>query len=232
MNLLRAFFQPARTLPVTVWSAAHPMTFRPPLLSLVFLLAGLWVFGTGHAVLIAAGLGVSPWTTLAQGVAAQTGWSIGISVLAIGVVVLVAWIPMREWPGLGTILNVIVVAVAIDATVPHLPSPDGRFAGLLQCAIGVILLAVGSAFYLTANLGPGPRDGLMTGLQRLTNFPIGWVRTGLEVTVLTAGWLLGGVIGIATLMVACGVGPLLARCLSLVDQIGGVASSDSNHGGG
>ena len=231
MNLLRAFFRPARAVPVTTWSAEHPMTFRPPLLSLMFLLAGLWMFGTGHAVLIAAGLGVSPWTTLAQGVAAQTGWTIGFSVLAIGVLVLVAWIPMREWPGLGTILNVVLVAVAIDTTVPHLPVPDSQVFGLLQSAIGVILLAVGSAFYLTANLGPGPRDGLMTGLQRLTKLPIGWVRTGLEVTVLTAGWLLGGVIGIATLMVALGVGPLLARCLSVVDTIGGAPGTGSERGG-
>ena len=179
----------------------------------------------GHASLIVSGLGVSPWTTLAQGVSTQTGWSIGTSVFVVGVLVLVTWIPLRERPGMGTIANIIVVAVAIDMTVPLLPSPTGFAMAMIQSVLGIILLAIGSALYLTANLGPGPRDGLMTGIQKRTKYPIGWVRTGLEITVLIVGWWLGGVVGIGTLMMALRVGPLVAVCLSVVDQFGGVERS-------
>ena len=158
----------------------------------------------------------------AQGVSTQTGWSIGTSVFVVGMLVLVTWIPLRERPGMGTIANIIVVAVAIDMTVPLLPSPTGFAMAMIQSVLGIILLAIGSALYLTANLGPGPRDGLMTGIQKRTKYPIGLVRTGLEITVLIVGWWLGGVVGIGTLMMALGVGPLVAVCLSVVDQFGGV----------
>ena len=218
----RPLFQLARAVPTTSWSAADAMTLRPSFNSVIFLLLGLWIFGMGHASLIVSGLGVSPWTTLAQGVSTQTGGSIGTSVFVVGVLVLVTWIPLRERPGMGTIANIIVVAVAIDMTVPLLPSPTGFAMAMIQSVLGIILLAIGSALYLTANLGPGPRDGLMTGIQKRTKYPIGWVRTGLEITVLIVGWWLGGVVGIGTLMMALGVGPLVAVCLSVVDQFGGV----------
>ena len=221
----RPLFQLARAVPTTSWSAVDPMTLRPSLNSVIVLLLGLWIFGMGHALLIVSGLGVSPWTTLAQGVSTQTGWSIGTSVFVVGVLVLVTWIPLRERPGMGTIANIIVVAVAIDMTVPLLPSPTGFAMAMIQSVLGIILLAIGSALYLTANLGPGPRDGLMTGIQKRTKYPIGWVRTGLEITVLIVGWWLGGVVGIGTLMMALGVGPLVAVCLSVVDQFGGVERS-------
>ena len=226
----RAFFQLARAVPTTTWSAADPMTLRPGFKSVVFLLVGLWIFGMGHASLIVSGLGVSPWTTLAQGVSAQTGWSIGVCVLVVGVLVLMIWIPLRERPGMGTIANIIVVAIAIDVTIPMLPQPTGFAMAMAQSLLGIFLLAFGSALYLTANLGPGPRDGLMTGIQKRTNYPIGWVRTGLEITVLIVGWRLGGVVGIGTVMMAFGVGPLVAVCLSVVDRFGGVANERSDPG--
>ena len=131
---------------------------------------------------------------------------------------------------MGTIANIIVVAIAIDVTIPMLPQPTGFAMAMAQSLLGIFLLACGSALYLTANLGPGPRDGLMTGIQKRTNYPIGWVRTGLEITVLIVGWRLGGVVGIGTLMMAFGVGPLVAVCLSVVDHFGGVAAGRSNTG--
>ncbi len=187
------------------------MTLRPRFKSVLFLLVGLWIFGMGHASLIVSGLGVSPWTTLAQGVSAQTGWSIGACVLVVGVLVLVIWIPLRERPGMGTIANIIVVAIAIDVTIPMLPPPTGFAMAMIQSLVGI-------------------RDGLMTGIQKRTNYPIGWVRTGLEITVLIVGWRLGGVVGIGTLMMAFGVGPLVAVCLSVVDRFGGVTAGRSNTG--
>ena len=122
----------------------------------MIVLAGNWVFGTGHALAIASGLGVSPWTTLAQGIALQTHWSIGTAVLVLGLVVLALWIPLRERPGLGTLFNVVIVAVAIDVMLPYLPTPQNQLLGIVQVIAGIILNGIGCAFYLTGNLGPGP----------------------------------------------------------------------------
>ena len=195
------------------------MTWRPGHRPFFMVLVGNWLFGTGHAMAIASGLGVSPWTTLAQGVGVQTNWSIGLSVLVIGVVVLLLWVPLRERPGLGTFFNVIIVSVAIDVMLPILPTPQSMLLAAAQVLGGLLLNGVGSALYLTANLGPGPRDGLMTGLQKVTHIPIAWVRTGLEISVLTAGWLLGGIVGVGTLLFAVGIGPVLAVCMSLVKHL-------------
>lgn len=195
------------------------MVLRPSMRTLIIVLAGNWVFGTGHALAIASGLGVSPWTTLAQGIALQTHWSIGTAVLVLGLVVLALWIPLRERPGLGTLFNVVIVSVAIDVMLPYLPTPQNQLLGIVQVIAGIILNGIGCAFYLTGNLGPGPRDGLMTGLQRITRIPIARVRTCLEISVLVAGWLLGGVVGIGTLLFAFGIGPVLAVCLSWVTRL-------------
>ena len=187
--------------------------------TLVIVLAGNWLFGTGHALAIASGLGVSPWTTLAQGIALQTHWSIGTAVLVLGLVVLALWVPLRERPGLGTLFNVVIVSVAIDVMLPYLPTPQNQLLGIAQVVAGITLNGIGCAFYLTGNLGPGPSDGLMTGLQRITRVRIARGRSCLDISVLATGWLLGGGVGIGTLLFAFGIGPVIAVSLSWVARL-------------
>jgi uncharacterized membrane protein YczE len=177
---------------------------------------GLWIFGTGEAILIGAEIGVSPWTVLAQGITEQTGFTVGISTFIVGISVLLFWIPLRELPGIGTILNIILISMAIDVMGPYVPEQTDRIPAIFQAAIGIIFVGIGSAFYLTANLGPGPRDGWMTGIQKRTDWPIGRVRIGIEIVVLSLGVLLGGTFGIGTIMFALGIGPIVAICLGIV----------------
>jgi len=169
-------------------------------------LIGLWLFGTGEALIVSAKLGNSPWTVLAQGVSKHTPLSIGGATFAISVVVLLCWIPLREWPGLGTVLNAVVIGVAIDVTLELLPSLDShaaRWAGLLA---GIAIVGFGSGLYLTAALGPGPRDGLMTGLNARYGWPLAAVRTGIELTAVTLGFLLGGRVGVGSVLFALLIG--------------------------
>ena len=226
MNLAdwRRLLRPAHSVPRTLWSADAPLTFKPRVSTAAALFAGLWLFGTGEAMFIAAGLGVSPWTVLAQGISVQSGLSVGFATFVVSVLVLLLWIPLRELPGFGTLSNAVVIAVAIDTMTPLLILPEDSVMRYFQLIVGVILIGVGSGLYLTANLGPGPRDGLMTGLQRITGKPIGWVRAGLEVTVLCCGWLLGGTVGLGTVVFAIGVGYAVALSLSLVKRFGSSAS--------
>ena len=216
----RRLLRPAHSVPQTRWSADAPLTFKPRWHTLIALFAGLWLFGTGEAMFIAAGLGVSPWTVLAQGISLQLGWSVGFATFVVSVSVLLLWIPLKEVPGIGTLSNAVLIAIAIDVMTPLLIPPEDSVIRYLQLIVGVVLIGVGSGFYLTANLGPGPRDGLMTGLHRLTQKPIGLVRVGLEITVLCAGWLLGGTVGVGTVVFALGVGYTVALSLSLVKRFG------------
>jgi uncharacterized protein len=180
--------------------------WRPTPWQLAQVLVGLWLFGTGEALIVAAKLGNSPWTVLAQGVSRHTPLSIGAATFAISVLVLLCWIPLREWPGLGTVLNAVVIGVAIDATLallPHLGSHVVRWAALLG---GTAVVGLGSGLYLTAALGPGPRDGLMTGLHARFGWPLAAVRTGIELTAVTAGFLLGGRVGVGSVLFALLIG--------------------------
>ena len=186
---------------------------------MVILIAGLWIFGTGDAVLIAAGIGNAPWTVLAEGISLKIGWSIGQTTFLVSVLVLGFWIPLREKPGIGTILNAILIAAAIEYMLPYLPTPVTLTGGIVQVAIGVILVGIGSGLYLTANLGPGPRDGTMTGLQRITGVSIGRVRGGIEITVLLIGWALGGTFWIGTFIFAFLIGPVVAICLNIAGKL-------------
>lgn len=170
------------------------------------LVIGLWIFGTGEALLVEAGIGNSPWTVFAEGLAGQLGVSIGTALLATSVVVLLAWIPLPERPGLGTIANAVVIAVAIDAMRPVLPEPSAASLEILQVLAGIAMVGMGSGLYLTCNLGPGPRDGLMTGLHRALDQPVARVRLAIEVTVLAAGWALGGTVGLGTVLFALLIG--------------------------
>ena len=197
------------------------MSTKPKLNTLTILVIGLWIFGTGDAVIIAAGLGVAPWTVLAQGIGIQFDWTIGQATFFISVIVLFLWIPLKEKPGVGTILNAILIAAAIDVMEPYLPHPEQQIYQFIQVLLGTVLVGIGSGFYLTANLGPGPRDGWMTGLQRITNIPIGRVRTTIEIIALLIGWKLGGVFGFGTIIFAILIGPVVALFLQLTDRIWG-----------
>ncbi len=200
---------------MTPWSqAGSRWTTRP--FGLVVLLIGLWIFGTGEAMLLASTLGNSPWTVLAEGIADNSALSVGAATFVVSAAVLLLWIPLRERPGLGTVLNAIVISVALDVMLAVLPEFDALLARGAMMVGGVLVLAIGGALYLTCNLGPGPRDGLMTGLHDRFGWPIAAVRTGLEVSALVAGWLLGGTVGIGTAVFAFGVGPALAMFLAVL----------------
>lgn len=179
---------------------------------------GLWIFGTGEAIIIASGIGVSPWTVLAQGIGQQTGFTVGESTFIVSVMVLFMWIPLRETPGIGTILNAILIAMAIDVMAPFLPEPTEIGPQVVQTIIGILLVGIGSGFYLTANLGPGPRDGWMTGIQQRSGWSIGRVRIGIEIVVLSLGIVLGGTFGIGTIIFAIGIGPVVAMSLGVASH--------------
>ena len=217
---LRSILKPAKEVPVTWWSSTDPMEPRPRPSTLLILCVGLWIFGTGDAVIVAAGLGNTPWTVLAEGIALMMDRTIGQATFFVSVAVLLLWIPLREKPGIGTILNAVLIAVAIEYMLPILPTPEGAFESLLQVIGGIALVGIGSGIYLTANLGPGPRDGWMTGMQRASGYPIGNVRAAIEISVVIVGWSLGGTVGIGTVIFAMMIGPTVAVCLNISGEIG------------
>ena len=204
-------------VPRVPWSAAARWRPRPG--TLVVLLGGLWLFGTGEALLVASHLGNTPWTVLAQGVSKHSPLSIGAATFAISLVVLLAWIPLRERPGLGTLANAVVIAVAIDVMLDVLPQPHATAARLGEVAAAIVSIGLGSGLYLTTWLGPGPRDGWMTGLARRTNLPIATVRLSIELTVLVVGWLLGGRVGLGTVAFALSIGYAVALSMALLGRI-------------
>lgn len=203
-------------MPHTRWRASSRWRGRPS--TLAILAGGLWLFGTGEAFLVDAGIGVSPWTVLAQGVGTRSGIGVGTATFLISVAVLLLWVPLRERPGLGTLSNAVIVALSLGVTVPLLPSPDAALGKLAFVLLGIGLIGVGSALYLTTAMGPGPRDGLMTGLHRHTGLPVTPVRLAIEVSVLVVGWLLGGTVGIGTVLFALLVGPAVGYGLALVSR--------------
>lgn len=182
---------------------------------LIQLSIGLVLYGVTLAMIIRAGLGNAPWDVLHQGLSRHLPISIGTAVIAMSLVVLLLWIPIREVPGLGTIANAFVIGLAADATLGVLEKPAHLWLAIVLTVGGVVLNAVATAMYIGAQLGPGPRDGLMTGLHRRTGLPIGLVRTALEVTVVVLGWIMGGVLGLGTLLYAVAIGPLVQRLLPL-----------------
>jgi uncharacterized membrane protein YczE len=189
------------------------------------LVVGLAVFGVGEACMVRAGLGVSPWTVLAQGLATRLPITIGVATFLVSAVVLLLWIPLRERPGLGTVANAVVIAAALQAGVWLLPTPDALVLQVGMVLLGIALVGLGSGLYLTTNLGAGPRDGWMTGLHQRTGWPVGRVRLGIEVLVLGLGWLLGGTVGVGTLLFALLIGPAVAQGLALAGRVGAVAQA-------
>ena len=192
-----------------------PSLWRPTPRRLSQLLAGLWIFGTGEAMIVAAELGNSPWTVLAEGAAEHTAAGIGTATIAISFLVLLAWIPLRRRPGLGTVLNAVVIGLAIAVMLPLLPAQPGAALAAALLAGGIALVAVGSGFYLTVQLGPGPRDGLMTGLHRRTGLSLRLVRFLLEGGATAGGFALGGTVGVGTLAFAVLIGPAVQAAVKL-----------------
>lgn len=205
-----------KKIPNLTWSSSNPLNFKPNLKTLIYLVLGLSLFAIGETLLITANQGVSPWTVLAQGISFQTNLSIGITTFIVSLIVLILWYPLKQKPGLGTILNIVLISIIIDLSTPILPYPKSFLFQIIQSIVAVFLVGLGSGFYLTANLGPGPRDGLMTGLQNLTNQPIALIRTIIEVSAVGIGFYLGGIVGIGTLLFAFGIGPMVSLGIFIV----------------
>lgn len=173
-------------------------------------------------MLVTANVGVSPWTVFAQGLTNITGWSLGLATFVISASVLVLWVPLRQTPGMGTILNAVVVALVLEYVLPFMPTFESYAVNVLLALTGVFVTGFGGAIYLVANLGPGPRDGLMTGLQAVTHQPIAFVRMLLELSVVAIGWTLGGTVGLGTVFFALGIGPAVAIGMQIL-QLQGTA---------
>ena len=218
MRFLRRIFT-IKEVPSVSWSSDFPLNTKPRSYTVIMLITGLFFFGLGEAIIIGSGSGVSPWTVLAQGISIKTDLSVGTTTFLISIAILIFWIPLKQVPGIGTILNAIIIASTIDLTLPYLPQPNDTYLKLLQVCIGIFIVGLGSGIYLISNLGPGPRDGLMIGLQKQTGTSIPLIRTILELSAVVSGWLLGGVVGIGTVLFVFGIGPCVGIGLTLVEKI-------------
>ena len=207
------------SVPSLFWSAPTPFSIKPPLLSVLFLFVGLSIFGFGHAILFGSNFGVSPWMVLAQGLAIQFEIGIGLSIIVVSFGVLLFWIPLKEKPGIGTFINFFVVAAVIEITLPFIPYQTDISLKLLQVFLGILVIGIGGSIYLIANLGPGPRDGLMTGISKKTEIPMAYVRNVLEISVVIIGWSLGGTAGVGTLIFAIMIGPVIVAYMYLMKTI-------------
>ena len=203
-------FLKIKKIPKVKCSSEKPFNFKPKFATFFFLCFGLSLFGLGEGLLIVSFTGASPWSVLAQGISLNVNLSIGTITLLISIVVLLLWIPLRQKPGMGTIFNALIIAIMIDLCIKYVPTPSNYIYQLILAVISVIMVGIGGGIYLVSNLGAGPRDGLMIGLQKLTNFPIAVVRGTLEISVVSIGWYLGGTVGVGTLLFAFGIGPCVA----------------------
>ncbi len=209
-------FLSIKNIPKVNWSSKKPLNLKPRLSTFFYLCIGLGIFGLGEGLLIISYTGASPWSVLAQGISLNVGFSIGLVTFFVSLFALSLWIFLDQKPGIGTVFNIIIIAAMIDLSIAFVQTPQSYIGQLIMAIIAVLLVGLGSGIYLVANLGPGPRDGLMTGLQRKTNLPIAVVRAFLEITVVSIGWYLGGTVGIGTLLFAFGIGPAVALGLFLV----------------
>ena len=206
-NLI-SLLKPHRTVPQVPWTAAHRWDLSPKRVAI--LVFGLAIFGLGDGMIIQSGLGNAPWSVLAQGISLKSGLSIGTSTLIIGALVLSLWIPLKERPGFGTLANILIISLFIEIGTKIFPLQEGILTGLIFTFLGITLVGIGSALYITCGLGPGPRDGAMTGLHQRTGVRVGRVRLGLEVIVSIAGAALGGTLGLGTLLFALFIGQSVA----------------------
>ena len=212
-------FLKIKKIPKVKWSSDKPYNFKPKFSTFFFLCFGLMLFGLGEGLLIVSFTGASPWSVLAQGISLNVNLSIGTLTFLISIAVLILWIPLGQKPGMGTLLNALIIALMIDICIYFVPTPSNYIHQLILAVVSVITVGIGGGIYLVSNLGAGPRDGLMIGLQKLSNLPISVVRAALEITVVSIGWYLGGTVGIGTLLFAFGIGPSVALGLYLVDKI-------------
>ena len=218
MNTLLLIFT-LKKIPKLSWSSLDELNLKPKIKTLVYLIFGLILFGLGETLLVSANIGVSSWFVLHQGISFKTGYTIGITTFIVSIIVLFFWIPLKQKPGIGTILNAFIIAIMIDLCIKFVPTPENYYYQIFLGIIAVLTVGLGGGIYLVANLGAGPRDGLMVGLQKKTNLPIASVRAFLEISVVSIGWYLGGTVGPGTLIFAFGIGPAVALGLYLVNRI-------------
>ena len=212
-------FLKIKNIPNVSWSSDKPLNLKPKISTSFFLCFGLTLFGLGEGLLIVSASGASPWSVLAQGLYLNFGLSVGVITIFISFIVLLFWFPLNQKPGIGTILNALIIGLMIDVCIRYFQTPENYISQILLGAFAVLTVGIGGGIYLVANLGAGPRDGLMIGLQQKTNLPIALVRAALEITVMSIGWYLGGTVGIGTLLFAFGIGPCVALGLFLVNKL-------------
>ncbi|MBP7894092.1 MAG: hypothetical protein KAZ61_00810 [Candidatus Planktophila sp.] len=217
MNRLSAFLKPHKTVPVTPWRANSRWDLSFSRVAILFF--GLAIFGLGDALVVQSNLGNAPWTVFAQGLSLKTGLSLGWATFVTGCFVLLIWIPLRERPGFGTLANIVIISAAIEFGVSVFPLQETLIGGLASALIGIALVGLGSALYITCGLGPGPRDGAMTGIHQRTGVRVGRVRMGIEVTVLIVGALLGGKLGLGTALFALLIGQSVAISFGIVARL-------------
>jgi uncharacterized membrane protein YczE len=211
-------FLQIKKIPKLSWSSKSPRNLKPSFKTLFLLCFGLIIFGFGEGLLIISTIGASPWNVLHQGLALNLGLSVGSWAFLISLIVLLLWFFLDEKIGMGTILNFIIIAIMIDMTIYFFKAPELWINQFLLCIVSVLMVGLGSGIYLIARLGPGPRDGLMTGLQKKTGFSIALIRGTIEIVVVSCGWLLGGTIGVGTVLYALGIGPAVAFGLIIVKK--------------
>ena len=213
------FLTPHKTIPMTPWRAEHRWQLSP--LRVFILFFGLSIFGLGDSLLVQSNIGNAPWTVFAEGLSLKTGWSLGFSTFIISIFVLLAWIPLRERPGFGTLSNIVLIATFIQIGISIFPAQSSAVGGVLYVLVGILLVGIGSSLYITCGLGPGPRDGAMTGIHNVTGVRVGRVRLAIEVTVLLSGALMGGTVGVGTLLFALLIGHSVAISLGVVARLTG-----------
>jgi len=212
-------FLKIKKIPKVYWSSEKSYNFKPKFSTFFFLCVGLTLFGLGEGLLIVSFTGASPWSVLAQGISSNVNLSIGTITLLISIAVLILWVPLSQKPGIGTIFNALIIALMIDLCIKFVPTPSNYIYQLFLAIAAVLMVGIGGGIYLASNLGAGPRDGLMIGLQKASNLPIAAVRAILEISVVSIGWYLGGIVGVGTLLFAFGIGPCVALGLYLVDKV-------------
>ena len=217
MSRFSEFLKPHKTVPITPWRANSRWDLSFSRVAILFF--GLAIFGLGDALVVQSNLGNAPWTVFAQGLSLKTGLSLGWATFVTGCFVLLIWIPLRERPGFGTLANIVIISAAIEFGVSVFPLQETLVGGLASALIGIALVGLGSALYITCGLGPGPRDGAMTGIHQRTGVRVGRVRMGIEVTVLIVGALLGGKIGLGTALFALLIGQSVAISFGIVARL-------------
>lgn len=215
-HVLVEFLRPHKSIPQTPWTSNGRWDLNFQRVTILFI--GLCIFGFGEAFLIQSNIGNGPWSVLAQGISQRLDITLGWSTFAISGVVLLAWIPLREKPGFGTLSNLVVIAIAIQVGVTYIPMQSNFFAGLGFSLLGIGMIGVATSLYLTCGLGAGPRDGLMTAIHNRSGIRVGRVRLGIEISVVVLGALLGGNVGIGTLLFALLIGQSIAVALGVVSR--------------